>query len=723
MPTSRDGWAISAGGAGGSRRVSITTIMQTGLLALQANQQALKTTSNNVANVNTDGYARLDVQFVSRHDSGGIQGVEIDVRRVANAFLAAAEMRGAADVASAEMMADFMDRAQALLGDPSGDGTVFSTLDAVFQSFGALSVDPASPLRRATALSDVQTLLTQLETTAQEIAGLREEAHVRAGAAMEEANALLGSIAQLNQTIQRARVAGTSAAEAETEQARMLDRLSEIIDVRLEPRNFGGVDVRTTDGMLLADVQAGRLAFASTTDGEPYPGVVMIPPRGTTEAPFDGHLDGGELKGLLTIRDRELPNLQLAFGEFAAGTIDALNAAHNAGSPVPAPAQLDGRNTGLLATDRLNFSGVTRIGVVNGDGVLQRSFTIDFGAGTITDNAGAVTNFTNSVGALATAIDTALGADGAASFAGGSLSVSTNGGRGLVVADDPASPARRAGAGFAHVFGLNDLVSKSTPVNYATGLSGADAHGFTAGQTLTFAVRDADGAIQRKIDFTVGAGTTIAALRADIDAALVGYGATGLDASGRLTLNPVGAAARIDVIADATSRGDTGIAMSELFGLGETAPAHRAFSMSIRSDLASDPSRLTTATADLGAAVVGTTRVLNPGDGRGALALEAAGTTVRYFSTAGGLAGQSASVADYAARLAGHAGLRAESLAFAKTAAESIRQEVHERRINEEGVNLDEELVKMTTYQQSYAAASRLIQAARDLYDIILGLV
>ena len=36
---------------------------------------------------------------------------------------------------------------------------------------------------------------------------------------------------------------------------------------------------------------------------------------------------------------------------------------------------------------------------------------------------------------------------------------------------------------------------------------------------------------------------------------------------------------------------------------------------------------------------------------------------------------------------------------------------------------LDEELVKMTTYQQAYAAASRMIQAARDLFDITLNMV
>jgi flagellar hook-associated protein 1 FlgK len=36
-------------------------------------------------------------------------------------------------------------------------------------------------------------------------------------------------------------------------------------------------------------------------------------------------------------------------------------------------------------------------------------------------------------------------------------------------------------------------------------------------------------------------------------------------------------------------------------------------------------------------------------------------------------------------------------------------------------VQIDTEMVRMTQFQQSYAAASRLIQAAKDMYDILLA--
>jgi flagellar hook-associated protein 1 FlgK len=703
--------------------LSITTIMQTGLSALTANQAALKATSTNVANVNTTGYSRLNVQFTSTEAQNGLAGVQVDIKRIANAYLAAAEMKSSSDVSSADMLAQFMDRAQGLLGDPSSSGSVFATLDPVFASFGALAVDPSSALRRSESLSDLQTLLSQLSDTAGQIGALRDEANARAVGVMQEANSLMAGIAKLNATIQSSTIAGASASQAQTEQQGMLDRLAEIMDITVQQRPLGGVEVRTTDGLLLVDLDAATLGQSSMTNGEAYRSTVVIPPRSTNEVPFDTHIHGGELKGFLRARDHDLVDLQQGFGEFAAGAADAINAAHNASTSVPSPSTLTGKNTGLVATDLLNFSGAANIGVTDANGLLQHNYRIDFGAGTITDDTGAVTTFANSIGDFQTALNTALGANGTASFSGGSLKLTAAGGSGLAVADDPTTPATRAGQGFAQTFGLNDLITKGGAINYATGLSNSDLSGLPAGQTMTFALRNADGAIVQQINYTTTAGMTIGQLRAGIDSALTGYAKTTFDANGRMALVPTSASiSNVDVIQDKTQRGDTGLSVSELFGLGETLPAQRAAGLTIRSDISSNPNLLATAKADLVGVAVGA-RVLAPGDGRGALALGAAGTTTRSFAAAGSLTGQVTSVNDYAARLAGSAGSRATALANAKTAAEAVKSEVHDRRAGEEGVNLDEELVNMTTYQQAYAAASRLITAAKDMYDTILNMV
>jgi flagellar hook-associated protein 1 FlgK len=52
--------------------------------------------------------------------------------------------------------------------------------------------------------------------------------------------------------------------------------------------------------------------------------------------------------------------------------------------------------------------------------------------------------------------------------------------------------------------------------------------------------------------------------------------------------------------------------------------------------------------------------------------------------------------------------------------AAALASEASSRRSAAEGVNLDEELINLTTYQQAYSASSRLIQAAKDMYDTLL---
>jgi flagellar hook-associated protein 1 FlgK len=160
--------------------------------------------------------------------------------------------------------------------------------------------------------------------------------------------------------------------------------------------------------------------------------------------------------------------------------------------------------------------------------------------------------------------------------------------------------------------------------------------------------------------------------------------------------------------------------MSQLFGLDRHASAGRASELQLAAAIAADPSRLSIAQPDLTAPL--NSRVLEAGDTRGASALAAAGATTLTFAAAGVLPGQTATLATYASRLGGEAGRRAEDAATAQESATSVATAAKERRSSVEGVKLDDELVKMTQYQQSYAAASRVIQAAKDMWDILLSI-
>ena len=111
------------------------------------------------------------------------------------------------------------------------------------------------------------------------------------------------------------------------------------------------------------------------------------------------------------------------------------------------------------------------------------------------------------------------------------------------------------------------------------------------------------------------------------------------------------------------------------------------------------------------------------GDNTGALAMASAlSSTVAYHDITGNKV-SSMTIADLAAEVASDAGAKASYLEGRANAATALKDEAELRRSAVEGVNLDEEMVRMTTYQQSYAAASRLITAAREMYDVLLNMV
>jgi flagellar hook-associated protein 1 FlgK len=103
--------------------------------------------------------------------------------------------------------------------------------------------------------------------------------------------------------------------------------------------------------------------------------------------------------------------------------------------------------------------------------------------------------------------------------------------------------------------------------------------------------------------------------------------------------------------------------------------------------------------------------------------LAESGDVVQSFGAVGVIAAQNTTINDFAARISGIAGARATSSQQAADSAVAVYTEVSQRRDSVEGVNIDEELVKMTQYQQAYNAASRMMQAANEMLDTLMQLV
>lgn len=710
--------------------MSLNSILNIANSGLSAAQTQLRVVSDNVANVNTPGYIRKIAEQVPLITQGVGSGVDVArVRLATDRFLQAASLNASADASRQGVRYELYDRIQSLFGDPGGKSGFFSQIDSVFSAFAATSDNAVSSSLRNDAIMKTKGLLDEASRISSNIQNVRQDADSRIGTAVNKVNDLLAQIESLNVDIARATVANGDASGALTIQSQLVSQLSSLMDVQVSSRSTGGVTIRSGSGILLAGYGAAKLSYqpAGIVGTETsFANILVVEPGGQPRVMTDG-LKSGEIKGLLELRDVEAPAASERLGELVTKLADELNRAHNANSSVPAPTSLTGRNVGQsLETALAGFTGKTTVAITNPTtGAITNRADIDFSGGAITINGAGTTP-----ASFLADLNTQLGGAATASFDGGVLKITANPVAGVTggvaIGDDATTPSAKAGRGFSHYFGLNDLVRTDRPAFYDLGLTATSNLGFTAGQTIQFRFSDDAGNTLRDVSVAMPAGGTTADVLAALNNPITGAGRFGVfsldPATGAVTFkgsaNP---AAQLNVLEDKTTQNPSGVSLSELFGLGGGLRASRADGFSVRNDIDKNGANLALAKLNLSAA--SGTAALSAGDTRGAQGLADAGNRTTSFQAAGGSVGGAMSLSRYAADFAGDIGARADTAKTRAAAANALQTEASARQSNYEGVNLDEELVKMTTYQQAFNASARLVQAAKDMYDTLLGMV
>ena len=702
--------------------MSLNAIMSTATSGMMAAQTGLRVTSDNIANVNTTGYVRKTISQSNLLSNGMGVGVSIDaIKRATDRFLQSASLNAASDSGRASVIADTLNSAQQLFGDPSGDNSFFSTLDDIYAAFSSAQDDPSSSLLRTQALTRVDDFLSESSRITSSLSKLGKDVDARISGDVDRVNDLLDQINGLNTDITRAQVAGADATGAENVQSGLVDELSKLMNVQITPRTLGGVYVRSTEGLPLAGDGAAKLTYQTSPTATGYLTVQLA--NGSVQ-PTPLNISSGEIKGLMDVRNVELVSVSDQLGEFTSRAAEEINRAANAASSVPAPTTLNGRDTGLDAQAAITgFTGKTTIALTDSSGVIQRRIDIDFDAGTMTVNGAAGPAFTPAD--FMTQLNTAMGGSGAAGFSGGALSITGNGGLGVAIQDDATTPASKAGKGFSHYFGLNDIIRNTGYSPYETGLTAADPNGFTSG-AMTIRLTDVEGGRIRDITVAPPVGGTMQDMLDALNSRATGtglYGQFSLNGKGQISFTsnsttPV----TMSIQADTTERGVGGPSASQLFGIGPAERSTRGEKFYVNTAMDQNPKLLPFAQLDL-TQVVGGSPALAIGDGRGALALAKAGETTTTFSPAGDASGVTMTVNRYASDFSGAIARKADTAASRKDAADAVSSEVDSQRQSEEGVNLDEELINLTTYQQAFNASARLIQATKDMFDVLTGIL
>jgi len=295
--------------------------------AIGAYQRALSTVSNNIANVNTEGYSRQDVvladsapkKIASMYVGTGVMLQTI--KRQYDEFAESNLRNSTSDLASQKPMVDYTKRVMDIMGDKSIG--LSSALDTFFAAAGSLSADPASTVLRTSFMTSADGVASRFGELATQMDLISTETRQGLESVANQVNTLTSQLALINQSM-------TKSPNVESQPAELLDRrdltlrkLSDLVRTKVTFSTNGSVSVSLgntmTQGLVVDGNKSRPVGINSAVKDKAE---LVLDPYGKTEslASVSGGQVGGYLNFISQVLEPAQKNLSTLARIFATET-------------------------------------------------------------------------------------------------------------------------------------------------------------------------------------------------------------------------------------------------------------------------------------------------------------------------------------------------------------------------------------------------------------------
>lgn len=367
--------------------MSIQLGLNTAVRALITQQQALNTTAHNIANANTPGFSREDVQLVPTDPftvpgttSGALAGqvgtgVTIArIRRLRDEFLDGQFRLQNQSLGFQQTLADGLHQIEDFFNEPTDQG-LGNELSQFFNRWRDVANDPRNQAARLALRSQAADLAAFIRGANLQLIQQQHHLDDQALGQVQEINAITGQISSLNDQIAKVVAQGDTPNDLRDRRDLLVDQLSKIARITAHETDRG-IELITLGGVQLV--------------GDNF--VNTINTQFSTNPARDGFHDlfwssdgsavtvtGGQLRGLLDLRDTTAVGLRNGLGLLAATLINAINQQHELGQTLG-----DTTNNSLNAATgvdffsaTLNSSPLTTIDLNDPQQILAAAATID----------------------------------------------------------------------------------------------------------------------------------------------------------------------------------------------------------------------------------------------------------------------------------------------------------------------------------------------------------
>lgn len=335
--------------------------------ALNAQEVAISTADNNIANADTPGYSRevVNLSAAGTTTEGGVavgDGVDVDGITSVRDQLVDLQIQGQTSAqTAANAQSAVLDTVQTYVSGSSA--TVGSDMSAFFTSLSALSSAPSNGADRETVISNAQDLVSAFQTTSQGLTSTQSGLDTQVSGDVSQINSLASQIASLNTQISSQPEDASGSGELEDQQSELEQQLSGLTSFSVTTTAQGDTISIGNDSPIVVGGQSYALSTGVGSNGLTQ----VVDSQGNT---ITSQISGGDLGGTITARDQQIPGFLSQLDTLANGFATAFNAAQSSGY------DLDGNPGGALFTVPSTVAGSAAsiaLNTTNGDAIAVSS--------------------------------------------------------------------------------------------------------------------------------------------------------------------------------------------------------------------------------------------------------------------------------------------------------------------------------------------------------------
>jgi flagellar hook-associated protein 1 len=305
----------------------LSSIFGIDLSALQAFQQAIEVTSNNVANASTPGYDEesIELETALPQNAGGFAiGSGVNVTGVQRAYNQAAATQlntSQSTLSQLTSLQNYTSQIDNLFGTTAGGLT--TALQTFYSGWSAVADDPTSTSAREALLGDANALAANLNSTSSQLQGLNSDVNTRITADVNQINSIGTQISKLNTQVAQSNGLAQTPNQLLDQRDQLVSNLSQLVGVTTTSNSDGSINVYLGNGQpLVLDQNTYQL---STVPNQFNASQLEVASTASAGASISSSITSGDLGGLLGARTQAIDPALNQLGQIATAVAQSAN--------------------------------------------------------------------------------------------------------------------------------------------------------------------------------------------------------------------------------------------------------------------------------------------------------------------------------------------------------------------------------------------------------------